>query len=216
MNEKTATANKGWIVVFAGLAINLILGVLYAWGVIAKALGGPGWNWTKTQATLPFTVATVCFALMMVFAGRCQDKFGPRLVATAGGLLLGLGLIASALVHSPTAMMLTFGVGAGLGIGLGYSATTPPAIKWFPPARKGFIAGIVVSGVGLAAVYISPLCQDPSEDRHDSVDLCLAWPWHAGPDSRAGAAFAQPPAAAGCAGRRFPDPGRSLGRIRLA
>jgi len=30
MNERTATANKGWTVVFAGLAINLILGVLYA------------------------------------------------------------------------------------------------------------------------------------------------------------------------------------------
>jgi OFA family oxalate/formate antiporter-like MFS transporter len=146
-------------VVLAGLTINLILGVLYAWGVIAKALGGPGWNWTKTQATLPFTVATVCFAGMMVFAGRCQDKFGPRLVATAGGILLGFGLIASALVRSPIAMMLTFGIGAGLGIGVGYSATTPPAIKWFPPARKGLITGIVVSGVGLAAVYISPLSQ---------------------------------------------------------
>jgi OFA family oxalate/formate antiporter-like MFS transporter len=56
-------------------------------------------------------------------------------------------------------MALTFGVGAGLGIGLGYSATTPPAIKWFPPARKGVITGIVVSGVGLATVYISPLSQ---------------------------------------------------------
>jgi OFA family oxalate/formate antiporter-like MFS transporter len=56
-------------------------------------------------------------------------------------------------------MALTFGVGAGLGIGLGYSATTPPSIKWFPPARKGVITGIVVSGVGLAAVYISPLTQ---------------------------------------------------------
>ncbi len=158
MNEKSSPANKGWTVVFAGLAINLILGVLYAWGVIAKALGAD-WHWTKTQATLPFTVATVCFAGMMVFAGRWQDKFGPRLVATAGGIMLGLGLVASALVHSPTAMMLTFGVGAGLGIGLGYSATTPPAIKWFPPARKGVITGIVVSGVGLAAVYISPLSQ---------------------------------------------------------
>jgi OFA family oxalate/formate antiporter-like MFS transporter len=73
--------------------------------------------------------------------------------------MLGLGLVASGLVHSPSMMMLTFGVGAGLGIGLGYSATTPPAIKWFPPARKGVITGIVVSGVGLAAVYISPLTQ---------------------------------------------------------
>jgi OFA family oxalate/formate antiporter-like MFS transporter len=159
MNEKNLPANKGWTVVMAGLAINLILGVLYAWGVIAKALAGSDWHWTKTQATLPFTVATVCFAGMMVFAGRCQDKLGPRLVATAGGLMLGLALVASALVHTPILMALTFGVGAGLGIGLGYSATTPPAIKWFPPARKGVITGIVVSGVGLAAVYISPLTQ---------------------------------------------------------
>jgi OFA family oxalate/formate antiporter-like MFS transporter len=160
MNEKNAIANRGWIVVMAGLCINLILGVLYAWGVVGKALvGNPEWHWTKSQATLPFSVATVCFAVMMVFAGRCQDKLGPRLVATTGGLMLGLGLLASGLVHSPVAMMLTFGIGAGLGIGLGYSATTPPAIKWFPPKRKGVITGIVVSGVGLAAVYISPLTQ---------------------------------------------------------
>jgi OFA family oxalate/formate antiporter-like MFS transporter len=158
MNENSSHATKGWTVVIAALTINLILGVLYAWGVVAKALVSD-WHWTKTDATLPFTVATVCFAGMMVFAGRCQDKLGPRLVATAGGIMLGLGLAASGLVHSPTAMALTFGVGAGLGIGLGYSATTPPSIKWFPPARKGFITGIVVSGVGLAAVYISPLTQ---------------------------------------------------------
>jgi len=158
MNDNSSHAAKGWTVVLAGLSINLILGVLYAWGVVAKALVGVS-HWSKTDATMPFTVATVCFAGMMVFAGRCQDKFGPRLVATAGGIMLGLGLIASGLVHSPAAMALTFGVGAGLGIGLGYSATTPPAIKWFPPARKGVITGIVVSGVGLAAVYISPLTQ---------------------------------------------------------
>ncbi len=158
MNAKTPLVTNRWTVVIAALAINLILGVLYAWGVILKALVND-WHWTKTDAALPFTVATVCFAGMMVFAGRCQDKFGPRLVAMAGGIILGLGLVASALVHSPLAMALTFGVGAGLGIGLGYSATTPPAIKWFPPARKGVITGIVVSGVGLAAVYIAPLTQ---------------------------------------------------------
>jgi OFA family oxalate/formate antiporter-like MFS transporter len=56
-------------------------------------------------------------------------------------------------------MMLTFGVIGGIGIGLGYSATTPAAVKWFPARRKGLITGIVVSGVGLAAVYMSPLTQ---------------------------------------------------------
>ena len=32
----------------------------------------------------------------------------------------------------------------GIGIGCGYSATTPPALKWFPPAKTGLIAGLVV------------------------------------------------------------------------
>ena len=44
-----------------------------------------------------------------------------------------------------------------MGIGFGYSSATPPALKWFPPAKTGLIAGIVVSGFGLAAVYAAPL-----------------------------------------------------------
>ncbi|MBC2743610.1 MAG: OFA family MFS transporter, partial [Desulfosarcina sp.] len=45
----------------------------------------------------------------------------------------------------------------GLGLGFGYASATPPAIKWFPPAKTGMIAGIVVAGFGLASVYIAPL-----------------------------------------------------------
>jgi predicted MFS family arabinose efflux permease len=44
-----------------------------------------------------------------------------------------------------------------MGIGFGYSSATPPALKWFPPAKTGLIVGIVVSGFGLASVYIAPL-----------------------------------------------------------
>jgi OFA family oxalate/formate antiporter-like MFS transporter len=150
--------NKGWTVTIAALSINLVLGVLYAWGVMAKALVVQ-WHWSKADAALPFTVSTAAFAIMMIFAGRLQDKVGPRLIASLGGIVLGLGLVASSWAKSPAVMLLTFGVVGGLGIGLGYSATTPPAIKWFPPSRKGLITGIVVSGVGLAAVYISPLAQ---------------------------------------------------------
>ncbi len=160
MAEETSTTikNNGWTVTIAALSINLILGVLYAWGVMAKALVVQ-WHWTKAQAALPFTVSTACFAVTMVFAGRLQDKVGPRVIAAAGGIVLGLGLVASSFARSPGLMLVTFGLVGGIGIGLGYSATTPPAIKWFPPNKKGLITGIVVSGVGLAAVYISPLSQ---------------------------------------------------------
>jgi OFA family oxalate/formate antiporter-like MFS transporter len=156
MTEQHPSQARGWTVVIAALAINLILGVLYAWGVTGKALV-VHWHWTKADASLPFTVSTAAFALTMIFAGRAQDKFGPRYVAMLGGIILGLGLGASYFAKSPWAMVVTFGVVGGVGIGLGYSATTPPSIKWFHPSRKGLITGIVVSGVGLAAVYMAPL-----------------------------------------------------------
>ncbi len=158
MAEKTPSMRRAWSVAVAAVCINLILGALYAWGVIGKALVVQ-WHWSKTDAALPFTVSAAAFAIMMIFAGRWQDRIGPRLVATVGGIMFGLGLAGSAYASTPLAMMLMFGVIGGIGIGLCYSATTPPAIKWFPPAKKGIITGIVVSGVGLAAVYVSPLTQ---------------------------------------------------------
>lgn len=156
MFRNLSLPSRGWSVVAAATCINLILGVLYAWGVIGKGLVSQ-WHWTKAQASLPFTVSTGVFALTMVFAGRCQDRIGPRYVAWLGGLMLGGGLLAAGHAHSPIGLVLTFGLIGGIGIGIGYSATTPPAIKWFPPAKKGLITGLVVSGVGLAAVYMSPL-----------------------------------------------------------
>jgi OFA family oxalate/formate antiporter-like MFS transporter len=160
MAEESSQASKnlGWTVTLAALSINLVLGVLYAWGVMAKALVVQ-WHWTKADAALPFTVSTAAFSITMIFAGRLQDKVGPKLIAALGGVVLGLGLLMSSWVKSPGLMLVTFGLVGGMGIGLGYSATTPPAIKWFPASRKGLITGIVVSGVGLAAVYISPLAQ---------------------------------------------------------
>lgn len=156
MHASPEIRRRGWSVLFAALAINLILGVLYAWGVTGKALVGE-WHWTKAQAALPFTVSTVSFALTMIFAGRLQDRIGPRYVAMLGGVILGVGLFGSSFARSPEAMLVSFGIIGGLGIGLGYSATTPPAIKWFAPTQKGLVTGTVVSGVGLAAVYMSPL-----------------------------------------------------------
>jgi OFA family oxalate/formate antiporter-like MFS transporter len=154
MNKQTN--QKGWIITFAALGINLVMGVLYSWGVIKKALVSD-WGWSNTDAALPFTVSAAVFAFTMIFAGRAQDKFGPRPVTIFSGLMLGGGLIASGFATSLSMMVLTFGVIGAIGIGLGYSAATPCAMKWFDPSKKGMIAGIVVAGVGLSPVYITPI-----------------------------------------------------------
>src|SRR4030042_3770488 len=154
---------RGWIVTFSGMGLNLALGVLYSWSVFGKqftdAVDKGGFGWSKTNAALPYTVALAFFAAMMVPAGRLQDKFGPRIVATIGALLTGLGLVVTAFSSPGNILPALFGFGvmAGTGIGLGYASATPAAVKWFPPEKKGLITGIVVSGFGLASVYIAPV-----------------------------------------------------------
>lgn len=154
---------KGWIVVFSGMCLNLALGVLYAWSIFGKqfteAVDKGGFGWTKTEAALPYTIAIACFALMMVPAGRLQDKIGPKIVATAGAILTAAGLIVTSFASPDNIIpaLVGFGALAGTGFGLGYAAATPAAIKWFPAEKKGLITGIVVSGFGLAPVYIAPL-----------------------------------------------------------
>ncbi len=148
--------SRGWTVVLASLGINLALGILYTWSVISKAIPAD-WGWTEQEKSLPYSICCLVFSLMMVPAGRLQDKFSPRLVATLGGILTGLGMILASRGTDCLYYMLGFGVLTGTGIGFGYASATPPAVKWFPAARTGMIAGIVVSGFGLASVYAAPL-----------------------------------------------------------
>lgn len=157
-SSQPLSAHRGWLVTFSGTGINLALGILYAWsltkGAIEKEFG-----WQGSQLNDPYALCCLVFAFTMILAGRCQDKFGPRLTASIGGLLVGAGFLLCSTTNSYAIWLLGFGVLAGLGIGFGYSSATPPALKWFPPAKTGLIAGLVVAGFGLAPVYLAPASQ---------------------------------------------------------
>jgi len=165
---------RAWEVTFAGTAVNLCLGILYAWSVWKANLvgdaehppGSPmsgvnaGWTYlTDAQATWAYAACGMIFALMMIPGGRIQDRYGPRFGATLGGLFLAAGCILAGLMKSYLGLLLGFGMLGGIGMGFGYAATTPAAVKWFGPHRRGLVVGLVVGGYGAAAIYIAPLAK---------------------------------------------------------
>ncbi len=159
---KTQGNFEAWLVTFAATAINLTIGVIYSWPFFKAPLTEPPYNLTNAQSALPYSIACIIFALIMVPAGRLQDKLEPKIVATLGALFVGVGFfIASLAGKNPSSsfsfLILGFGIFVGIGIGLAYASATPPAIKWFPPEKKGLIAGIVVSGFALSSLYVAPL-----------------------------------------------------------
>jgi len=154
------------MVTISGTGINLALGILYTWSIFKNAIkrsietGGEGaFAWDPASLNDPYAVCCIVFAFAMILAGKCQDRFGPGKTAFIGGILVGLGFLWISQTTGYVPWVLGFGLLAGTGIGFGYAAATPPALKWFPPAKTGLIAGLVVSGFGLASVYIAPLSQ---------------------------------------------------------
>ena len=155
MSSETTT--NRWNIVIAAIAIQLCLGVIYAWSPI-KSLLTTGFAWSHQDASLPFSVGLATFAVVMVFAGRWQDKAGPRKVATAGGILYGIGYILASLGVPPTTgwIVLTYGIIGGAGIGLAYVCPIAALVKWFPD-KRGLISGLAVAGFGAGAFIFSKL-----------------------------------------------------------
>ncbi|PSV15317.1 oxalate:formate antiporter [Photobacterium kishitanii] len=143
-------------ILVAGFCINLCMGILYAWSVFKKALV-VDLGWSNADASLPYTVAIITFALSLLVAGILQDRMGPRRVLILGTVMVGFGMIISSFATTPMMLVLTFGVMTGSGIGFGYACLSPSAMKWFHPSKKGLVNGLIAAGFGLAAVYLAPL-----------------------------------------------------------
>jgi OFA family oxalate/formate antiporter-like MFS transporter len=82
-----------------------------------------------------------------------MPKFGPRKLAMAGGIVLGLGYLLGGLIGGTNVGALVFFIGiiGGGGIGLGYVVPIAVGMRWFPD-KKGLITGLAVAGFGFGAM----------------------------------------------------------------
>ncbi|MEM3626925.1 MAG: OFA family MFS transporter [Candidatus Bathyarchaeia archaeon] len=147
--------HKRWIVVVGAILIQICLGAVYAFSVLVPPLEGE-FHWSRIETSPAFTIALLVFALSMVPAGKLQDKMGPRLVATLGGIFLGLSMILSSFTNSLIWLYISYGLIGGLGIGFAYGAPIATCVKWFPD-KRGLITGLAVFGFGAGSIIFAPL-----------------------------------------------------------
>jgi OFA family oxalate/formate antiporter-like MFS transporter len=147
---------RRYLVLVASVVMQVCLGGTYAWSVFVPALSGEyGLSSAQTQAIFGVTIALLCVS--MVFAGRLQDRWGPRPVAMIGAVLYACGyLLASRSGGRYPLLLLGNGFIVGTGIGFAYVCSLATCIKWFPE-RKGLITGITVAGYGAGAIVLSSL-----------------------------------------------------------
>ncbi|MBV9691097.1 MAG: OFA family MFS transporter [Ktedonobacteraceae bacterium] len=145
-----------WVIAIAAFLMQLALGSVYAWSVFLSPVMAQ-YHISEPAANLTFSLVQLALGVTAGFGGYLNSRFGPRLIATAGGMLYGLGVLLAAFAapHLPI-LYLTFGILGGIGIGLGYIVALAMLLKWFPDHR-GFITGLAVTGFGGGALITGPL-----------------------------------------------------------
>jgi OFA family oxalate/formate antiporter-like MFS transporter len=148
-------ARKRWSIAVAAILIQLCLGTVYAWSVFKNDLvANHGWDELQTSATFMICIGVI--GLAAAFGGILVDRKGPRLVATIGGLLFGLGTIIGGIgVEMENIPILYLGYGLLGGIGNGFAYVTPIAtlIRWFPD-KRGLLTGLAVMGFGAGSFFM--------------------------------------------------------------
>ncbi len=144
-----------WTIAAASCIVQLALGSVYVSSLfVAPIMEQYGTSKAGAAATFSITITTL--GVTAGFGGALQGRYGPRVIATLGGLLYGGGLCLAAFASNLVLLYLAFGLIGGIGLGLAYIVPVAMLIRWFPD-KRGMISGLAVAGFGGGAFAISPI-----------------------------------------------------------
>ncbi|MBP2653835.1 MAG: yhjX 2 [Firmicutes bacterium] len=147
--------SKRWFYLVACMAINICIGVFYAWSVFQRPLVSH-FGWDGKDVLLAFTIVMGVGSVMPLVAGKLQEYMAPRWVIFIGGIALAFAVGGSGFVSSLTGLYLVCGVFGGIGNGLIYGGTMSNIVKFFPD-KSGLASGLLAGGYGAGAVIWAPL-----------------------------------------------------------
>jgi OFA family oxalate/formate antiporter-like MFS transporter len=122
----------------------------YVWTLFTKPLVGD-LGTTMAQLQVTFSILIVLQTFLSPFQGFLVDRFGSRVLLSAGALLTGASWVLAAHVQSLTGLYLTYGLLGGIGTGIIYVGIVGLMVRWFPD-KRGFATGMVAAGYGMGAI----------------------------------------------------------------
>ena len=147
---KTSSTAR-WIQLVLGvICMVMIANLQYSWTFFVNPIDQK-YHWGRAAIQFAFTIFIFTETWLVPLAGYLIDKFGPRAMVCASGVLLaiawGLNSVADALIILYVAAAI-----GGIGAGVVYFASIGNALKWFPD-RRGLAAGLTAAGFGTVSMF---------------------------------------------------------------
>jgi MFS family permease len=146
----------GYIVVIAAFFIMVVSWAAYnSFGIFFKPLSDEfGWNRAVTSGA--FSLSIFIYGILGIIVGALNDRFGPRVLLTSCGILLGLGYLLMSQISTLWQLYLLLGVIIGIGMSGVWVPLLSTITKWFVK-RRTLMTGIVIAGVGIGGLIGPPI-----------------------------------------------------------
>jgi len=112
--------------------------------------------WDRGSTALGYSLSWLGFVIFAPVAGWLSDRWGPRTIVTAGGLLLGLALGLTAQTTSLALYYVWFGFLGAAGMACMIIPSTTIVTRWFVQSR-GTAMGILSTGGPASGVVFYPV-----------------------------------------------------------
>jgi MFS family permease len=148
----------GWVIVAVGALMGCVgMGSMFSLAVFLDPIA-TGTGWSRAGISASMTVAFLAMGVGSLGWGWVSDRYGPRIVGVAGGLLLGTGLVLASRATSLAYFQLTYGLFLGLAVGAFFAPMMATASGWFD-RHRALAVSLVSAGLGMAPVTVAPFAQ---------------------------------------------------------
>ncbi|TMH76431.1 MAG: oxalate/formate MFS antiporter, partial [Betaproteobacteria bacterium] len=159
-----------WVQLAVGIiCMAMIANLQYGWTLFVSPIDAK-FHWGRASIQVAFSIFVLLETWLVPVEGYLVDRFGPRLVVLAGGILCGIAWAMNAYADSLMFLYVAAAVG-GLGAGAVYGTCVGNALKWFPD-RRGLAAGLTAAGFGAgSALTIIPIAAMIKSSGYESTFL---------------------------------------------
>ena len=148
----------GWVTVIISTCLFAAGGIaVYTFGIFLIPLT-TAFGWDRGVLSGAVSVAWLASGFLAILSGKLSDRYGPRILVTISGLLVGAGFLLLSQANSLWQVYLSRGFLMGVAGAFLYTPVMSTIPKWFV-SRRGLAIGIAATGMGIGGVFAPPLAQ---------------------------------------------------------